>query len=58
MLIVLTNGSTLRTTQNTPGDLAGLINAGEAKIYSVTDLDGITHYLVVSAILDFYAVTP
>lgn len=56
-LLVLRNGSTLRTTQNAPADIAGLINVGTEKIYPVTDLDGVTHHLVVSAILDFYEVT-
>lgn len=55
-LIVLSNGSTLRTTQNSTAEIAGLINAGVAKIYQVPDLDGVIHHLMVSAILDFYAV--
>jgi hypothetical protein len=56
VLIVLSNGSTLRTTQNTTADIGGLINAGEAKIYTVADLDGVTHNLRVASILDFYEV--
>lgn len=57
VLLVLSNGSTLRTVQNTTGDIAGLINAGEAVVYQVTDLDGITHNVRVAAVLDFYEVT-
>lgn len=56
-LIVLTNGSTLRTTSNVPADIAGLINAGLDKIYVCTDHEGVVHNLVVTSILDFYEVT-
>jgi hypothetical protein len=57
VLLVLSDGSTLRTIQNTTADIAGLINAGVAKIYHVADVNGVTHNLMVSTILDFYVVT-
>lgn len=57
VLLVLSNGSTVRTTANSTADIAGLINAGEAKIYTVTDTEGVQHNLLVSSILDFYQVT-
>lgn len=58
VILVLSNGSTIRTTDNTVGDIAGLINAGTQKIYSVNDLtDGYLHHVVVSEILDFYEAT-
>lgn len=56
-IIVLSNASTLRTTQNTPADIAGMINAGVTKVYTVADIDGVQHNLLVSSILDFYQVT-
>jgi hypothetical protein len=56
-VLILTNGSTLRTTANTPAEIAGMINAGVQKIYPVADLDGVAHNLMVDAILDFYEVT-
>ena len=57
-ILILTNGSTIRTTANAPADIAGMINAGTQKIYDCTDLtDGLTHHVMVSAILDFYQVT-
>ena len=57
-ILILTNGSTIRTTANTPADIAGMINAGVQKIYDCADLtDGLTHHVMVSAILDFYEVT-
>lgn len=57
VILILSNGSTLRTNANTTADIAGMINAGVAKIYAVADLDGVTHNVMVSAILDFYTVT-
>lgn len=57
VLMFLSNGSTIRTTQNTTADIAGLINAGVAKIYEVQDLDGVTHNVMIGAILDFCEVT-
>lgn len=56
-ILVLTNGSTIRTTANAPEDIAGMINAGTQKIYSCTDLtDGFVHNVMVGAILDFYQI--
>ena len=58
IILILTNGSTIRTTSSTVPDIAGMINAGTQKIFSCTDLtDGLTHNVMVNAILDFYQVT-
>lgn len=57
-VLILTNGNTIRTTANTPAEIAGMINAGVQKIYDCADLtDGLTHHVMVSAILDFYQAT-
>lgn len=57
-ILILTNGNTIRTTANTPAEIAGMINAGAQKIYDCADLtDGLTHHVMVNAILDFYQVT-
>lgn len=57
-ILILTNGNTIRTTANTPEQIAGMINADVQKIYNCTDLtDGLIHNVMVSAILDFYQVT-
>lgn len=58
VILILTNGSTIRTTSNTTVEIAGMINAGAQKIYQCADLtDGLTHNVMVNAILDFYQVT-
>jgi hypothetical protein len=54
--IFLDNGQSVQTTDNTPSDIAGLINAGVAKIYTCVDAlnPATTHQVVVSHIVDIY----
>lgn len=56
-LIFLTNGQSVQTQDNTPDDIAGLINAGGQKIYTCTDAfpPHQTHHIVVEHIVDVYS---
>ncbi len=54
--IFLDNGQSVQTTDNTPEDIAGLINAGTVNIYTCTDVnEGAQVHIVVGHIVSTYA---
>jgi hypothetical protein len=54
LLIFMANGQSIQTASNGAADLAGLVNAGEEKIYACTDhITGQPVFLVVDQITQF-----